>query len=560
MKTKTPPRFDIDALRNLAGGTSLARGEEYYRDGQVVILSIEPTRVLAQVAGTEDYRTMLTGRGKTIGGECSRPAFDDWGFCKHMVATALAANAAGTDAGTNGIGALEGIRRHLKEQGVDALVAMIVDMAERDPALFRRLDLAAATVQGDDKTLEARLRKAIDGATRTRGFVDYRGAAAWAEGEDAALDAVAGLASGRLAGLALKLVERTIERVEQAVEDIDDSDGHCSTLLQRARDIHLAAARAARPDPVALARDLFAREMEDDCGTFGGAVALYADALGDAGLAEYRRLAAEAWAKLPPRIGETRAHDESLGDYDRLKDILDVFAEREGDVQARIALRAKDLSSPWSYLQLAEFCRTQGRDDEALRRAEEGLWLFDAGRPDEPLLLFTVGLLAKAGRKSDAEAHLRRAFEKMPSLTLYARLRKLGGRAARERAVAFLEARLAKETRTQWHSLVDLLVQILIREKRFAPAWAAVRGHRASMGVREVLARATEGTHPREALDTYAERVEQLANAGGDSAYAEAAKLIARMTALRSAPEQAAYVAGLKTRFGRKRNLMKLLA
>ena len=49
------------------------------------------------------------------------------------------------------------------------------------------------------------------------------------------------------------------------------------------------------------------------------------------------------------------------------------------------------------------------------------------------------------------------------------------------------------------------------------------------------------------------------ANTGGDPAYAEAAKLIARMAALRSAPEQAAYVAALKLRFDRKRNFMKLL-
>ena len=33
------------------------------------------------------------GAARTIGGDCSCPAFEDRGFCKHMVATALAANA-----------------------------------------------------------------------------------------------------------------------------------------------------------------------------------------------------------------------------------------------------------------------------------------------------------------------------------------------------------------------------------------------------------------------------------------------------------------------------------
>ncbi len=106
-------------------------------------------------------------------------------------------------------------------------------------------------------------------------------------------------------------------------------------------------------------------------------------------------------------------------------------------------MRAKDLSSSWGYLQLAEFCLAQGREAEALRRAEEGLWLFEDDRPDKRLVLFAADLLAKAGRKSDAGTQLRRAFEKAASLALYVRFRKFGGEAARARAVQFLEARLA---------------------------------------------------------------------------------------------------------------------
>jgi len=205
------------------------------------------------------------------------------------------------------------------------------------------------------------------------------------------------------------------------------------------------------------------------------------------------------------------------------------------------------------------FCRAQGRDEEALRRAEEGLWVFEDSRPDERLVFFAVDLLSKAGRNSDAEAQLWRTFQKAPSVELYARLRELGGEPAQERAIAFLEARLTEETCTPWHNPADLLIQVLMHEKMFDAAWAAVRSQGASMGVKEALARASEATHPREVVDVYAERVDQFANAGGNQAYAEAAKLIARMATFRSAAEQAAYVAALKERFGRKRNLMKLL-
>ena len=339
---------------------------------------------------------------------------------------------------------------------------------------------------------------------------------------------------------------------------MDDSDGNCGSILERARDIHLAAARAARPAPLQLARDLFAREMEQGYGAFDGAAALYADALGDAGLAEYRRLAAEAWDKLPARSGR-REGREFNADYHRLRDILDFFAERDGDVETRIALRAKDLSSPWSYLQLAEFCRSQGRKEEALRRAEEGLWLFEDGRPDERLVLFTAQLLAEAGRGKDAEAFLWRAFDKVPSRALYDQLRKLGGKIACERAPKSLEEKLEKTASPLRGSLADLLVGIMLSEKLYDSAWALARKHGASAGTKYALAEASEKTHPVEALRVYAERIEQLVGGGGNHGYAQAATLIARMGKLRSAAEQTAYVAALRERFGRKRNFMKLI-
>src|SRR5262249_50867087 len=68
-----------------------------------------------------------------------------------------------------------------------------------------------------------------------------------------------------------------------------------------AREIHLNAARLVRPPGVQLARELFAREMKDRYDAFDRSVALYADVLGEEGLAEYRRLASKAWDKLPGR-------------------------------------------------------------------------------------------------------------------------------------------------------------------------------------------------------------------------------------------------------------------
>jgi hypothetical protein len=169
-KRHVPPRFDPAALRALAGGAVFGRGEDYARSGRVELLSDDGERVRARVLGTEVYRVALRGRGREFEGECSCPAFADHGFCKHLVATALAANAAGEDgeAVPDRIGA---IRAHLRAQGADRLAEMVLDLAERDPALLDRLDLAAsAAAPGDPAEVAERCRAALTRALRTGRF------------------------------------------------------------------------------------------------------------------------------------------------------------------------------------------------------------------------------------------------------------------------------------------------------------------------------------------------------------------------------------------------------
>ena len=552
------PRFDVTTLQNLAGG-GFARGEAYWREGRVRRLVCTESRVTAVVDGGEAYRVTVTGADKTISGECECPAAETYGFCKHMVATALAANDRGTDA-SGDEDPRERIRAHLQGMNVDALVALILETAERDEGLMRRLDLASASLGADDDILEERLTAVLDEAVETHGYVGYREAREWATGVDEALDAVEELADGPHAVIALRLAEYAIGALETALNSIDDSSGHCGGLIARAADIHLAAARAAPPEPVALAHDLFAGEMSSDLDTWNGAAGRYADALGDVGLAAYRRLAEDAWAKLPARSERSREPQRDVGAYRRLSSILDFFAERDGDVDARIALRAKDLSSSWAYYGLAEFCRKAGRAPEPLRWAEEGLRTFEDERPDARLVEAAIALLMQAGRKADAIALSQRTFERQPDLSEYRRWRVLAGDAAREPALAFLEARARKTPPSKWSHPADLFIYILMEEEDWAAAWVAVAGGGASHDAQMRLARASDRAHPQEAAEVFRRAVDRLVEGGAAQGYEEAAKLVKRMAALQSPTTQAAWIVQLKTRFARKRNFMKLLA
>jgi uncharacterized Zn finger protein len=134
-----------------------------------------------------------------------------------------------------------------------------------------------------------------------------------------------------------------------------------------------------------------------------------------------------------------------------------------------------------------------------------------------------------------------------------------GGEGAAERAISRLQRDLKGVSPARRHHSADLLVRVLIEAKQHDTAWDRVRVHGASQAVKEALAGASEATHPKLALAVYAERVEELAGVGGNSAYQDAAALIGRMRPLRDAAEQAAYLADIKARHGRKRNFMKLL-
>ena len=69
--------------------------------------------------------------------------------------------------------------------------------------------------------------------------------------------------------------------------------------------------------------------------------------------------------------------------YDRyrVRGILNSFAAEEGDVDARIALRASDAETAGDYTWLVTLCLEAGRQEEALAWAEEGLWKLE-DRPD----------------------------------------------------------------------------------------------------------------------------------------------------------------------------------
>src|SRR6266852_5940462 len=394
----------------------------------------------------------------------------------------------------------------------------------------------------------------------------------WGQGIESVLDRISSLVDNGRAAVVLQLLDHFFARMDEALADIDDSDGGGGEVYAKACEIHRAACRRAKPDPVTLSRALFAREVDSDWDFFHGASEAYEDILGDVGLAEYHRLASEAWQEIRPlRATGRQVQDDQFSARHALGAIIDSFAEREGDVDGVIAIRAKDLSTAHDYLGIAQLCLEDAREPEALKWVEEGLWQFE-DNPDERLVFFASDLYRRIGREEDADKLLWRTFERRPGIELYERLKSVAGTdrmsadAVRDRALAWLRTQIGKPTgrsNMRWSSLTELFVRLAMTEGLLTEAWIVVNRHGCSEQLLEQLAEASEHSHPAEALKAYTYRIERLVGVGGQSSYERAYNLIERMRLLREVlgetMQHAAYLGDLRSRHKAKRNFMKLL-
>jgi hypothetical protein len=180
-----------------------------------------------------------------------------------------------------------------------------------------------------------------------------------------------------------------------------------TSLADRALGTHAAACAAWPPDPDALVEWLLRLQL-DFPESPEVRPADYADALGERGLGLYQERAVAKFRALPViGFGET-------GRYDRarwaLLRIMEELAEYTEDVDLKVLVLAKDLSSGWHYLQVATVLQEAGRSEEAIEWVHRGLAA--TGGRGAAVRLVDVGAAeyVRLGRPADAAA-LRRTTD-----------------------------------------------------------------------------------------------------------------------------------------------------
>jgi hypothetical protein len=254
---------------------------------------------------------------------------------------------------------------NLAALGLERLAAILVDLADADAEVKRRLRLELAAQVGGD-TITAEIGKRITALKNAHSFVDWQKQQDFVKDLDLQRTMIVERVAPSRPDLALDLMWRFMALAEPVINRVDDSNGSVGDVLRSAcEDLGVIAVKA-RPDPVGLADQVFAALLANDYGVFDGLVKAIVPALGEAGLAHLRNRLTRALADAGSKAGK------QAGRASAMRDALQQIADSQSDVDAYIALvpvNERDRSDMGT--QIGRRLLDAGRATEALAALEK---------------------------------------------------------------------------------------------------------------------------------------------------------------------------------------------
>ena len=388
------------------------------------------------------------------------------------------------------------------------------------------------------------LRTEVDQSLRTSRFLDYWESSQWAHEATPVVDAIGDLLAVSPSAELLALIERAIGHVVKVIGQADDSSGEIGAMVAALLEYHVLACDAGVANPVELARWLV-RFTLDDQDFFVLDPKRYAGALGESGLAEYRKQ-----IERRRRAGE---QSFALGYADERLAVLG------GDVDTIIRLLGGNLTSPYQFIQVAEAMVELGRDDDALAWAQRGIAETEGWQVAQ-LYELAAGVHLRRGASGEVMRLRWEEHRRMTSSTTYALLREAAEAAGvwdaeRSSARAVLESE-------------DLggLVDALLLDREPEAAWRVTEDHPDwDPGVLrwKRLAESRESSHPADAMVVYFKLADVELETTGRTAYTRAAVLLREARRAADAAnrrqEFSQHVAALRERFRRRPALIEIL-
>jgi uncharacterized Zn finger protein len=544
------PFTEVD-LKAAAGSRSYDRGLDYL--SQVKDLDFDGREIIATVYGSDAYEVCLTVETGSSGnvvlvGDCTCPFGQEGNFCKHCVATGLAALrlAATSQAIPASHQERDLLLSWLTSLSKEELVAEIVELLDSDRHLRRRFGLRAAAQRADIDQVRSAVQNLID----RDGFIEYAEAREYARDVGRAAEAIDALIDGGAAEDAIYLARDAFDWLTEAYSTADDSSGSIGAAAPELLAVHLRACQAAPPNPIDLGEYLADLVIADNYG-LAPDPRDYADLLGDAGTTAIREHIAALYEARPEQWN--------------VRNLMESLLKAEGDVDALVAFYSGHLDDRGQqHLTIARVLDGAGRPDDALDWAERGVRR--ASRPDSRLVDYVAARYKAAGRQDDVVELRRSLFRTERSLASYQALRQAAAEAGtwqeeRPKILAELREHAKIRPALPWNGPV--LIDALLDDCDLDAAWtAADSGAADDQWIR--LADASVATRPADALAVYLKVIKPLTEQTGDKVYHQMASLLLSARgcheALGTPDKFLQYLTVLRMSQKRKRNLMKILA
>jgi len=578
-------KISKEQIRELTDEGSWERGVDYYKEGNVISLLEDKGTIVAKVSGTRIYNVRLWKEDGQLESFCSCPMGDEGVFCKHCVAVGLTYIGGGMKSADESSRRRrrkklkpeitpDDVRQYLLQQEANTLVELIMQQFMEDEALQERLMLKAARY-GRGGLDKGGFKQAIYKATNTRGFVDYYSAGTFARRIDNTVDSIEELLAEGYGEEVVELAEYALKRVEKALGEMDDSDGNMSIIMERLEEIHHRGCVAAKPAPEVLAKRLFEWELGGGWDTFHGAAETYADVLGQRGLAVYRKLAESEWAKTAT-LSPGQAEKSYRSDRYQITSIMESLARAAGDIEELVAVKSKDLSIAYRFLEIAQIYKEAGKGDKAIEWAEKGLKAFPEDT-DKRLREFLAEEYHRQKRHKEAIELIWANFVEQPCLENYKILKKYSDYRGewpirRQRGLEYIRNEIAEAKKPTPRDYSyrsarkdsSLLVEIFIWEKDIEAAWREAQKGGCGDYLWMRLAELREKSHPEDTILIYRKQVDPIVRQTNNGAYREAVGLIKKIRNLMKGMGEdkkfEEYMLSLRTTYKPKRNFISMLS
>ena len=332
---------------------------------------------------------------------------------------------------------IDDIKTWLREQPVDKLVEIIADKAVRDQELYTELKLRLEAEKNEPDVDE--IRYLLKSVIEVDDYISWKEVYDYSNNVSTVVSQVEAMLPEHPDAV-MSLAEEGIRLWEEAVELVDD-DGDMGMILDDLLELHLKACEKVKPDPEKLADYIYNSSVSSGWGLFCAWRLTYGELLGAKGIERFRELAEKEWKKVPcikPVDKDSKWDSRQRSVFDQML----TFAKDDGDLKEIIKVLSRNLSKPYDFVTIAEYCREAGEHELALQWAEKGLGAFTEFRSYELHSVLADEYL-RVGRSDDALNVIWTSFESTPRLERYIVLAEYAGKVNvwpewREKAIEYL--------------------------------------------------------------------------------------------------------------------------